>query len=577
MEDKNLENEPKTISPEEIGQAVGEVTEEKVEAPVETPVTEQQVQPEVSAEAEKVESEKEEVKKENKKGLIIAVALVVLLAILACVYFLILKPSQKETKKESTDVKEVFSEYRLTGNDLQAFDLYFLQLENAEKNKVYSPLSIKYALEMLGEGASGETKKQIDDIIGEYKATKYPNNSHMSFANAMFIRDTFKESIKEEYTKTLKDKYNAEVVVDPFASPANINNWVSNKTFKLVNNLVNDVSQNNFFLINALAIDMNWKNRIQAANAPLPEGMSQKQYGVNYVHEKYSDYVGFIDGEMYPSMKFNGVDNIKSVEVGASFNHYDIIKDKGEDNIRKTVKADYEKYLQEHPEEVEPCPSVDEYLDDFIKDIGTNYKKSDISTDFYVGDTEAEKVFAKDLQTYEGKTLQYVGIMPKTEALTDYVKNADAKKISKLISDIKEAKYENFKEGVITKIHGNIPLFKYEYELQLQEDLEKLGIKNIFDINTSDLSGMLQKGEKQYIDKAIHKANIEFSNDGIKAAAATAMGGAGAAHACNYDYEFEVPVEEIDINFDKPYMYVIRDKESGEVWFTGTVYEPIKK
>ena len=38
---------------------------------------------------------------------------------------------------------------------------------------------------------------------------------------------------------------------------------------------------------------------------------------------------------------------------------------------------------------------------------------------------------------------------------------------------------------------------------------------------------------------------------------------------------YDVPVEEIDLTFDKPYMFIIRDKESGEVWFAGTVYEPL--
>ena len=58
-------------------------------------------------------------------------------------------------------------------------------------------------------------------------------------------------------------------------------------------------------------------------------------------------------------------------------------------------------------------------------------------------------------------------------------------------------------------------------------------------------------------------------------AAATALGGAGAA-TC-WDYKFEVPVEEIDLTFDKPYMYIIRDKATGEVWFAGTVYNPVEK
>ena len=44
----------------------------------------------------------------------------------------------------------------------------------------------------------------------------------------------------------------------------------------------------------------------------------------------------------------------------------------------------------------------------------------------------------------------------------------------------------------------------------------------------------------------------------------------------DYDYFFDIPVEIIDITFDKPYMFLIRDVETGEIWFTGTVYEPKK-
>ena len=36
-----------------------------------------------------------------------------------------------------------------------------------------------------------------------------------------------------------------------------------------------------------------------------------------------------------------------------------------------------------------------------------------------------------------------------------------------------------------------------------------------------------------------------------------------------------MPVEEIDLTFDKPYMFIIRDKDTGEVWFAGTVYNPL--
>ena len=55
------------------------------------------------------------------------------------------------------------------------------------------------------------------------------------------------------------------------------------------------------------------------------------------------------------------------------------------------------------------------------------------------------------------------------------------------------------------------------------------------------------------------------------------MGGYGAANGPAFEHLFKVPVKDIDVTFNKPYMYLIRDKATGEVWFAGTVYEGITK
>ena len=95
----------------------------------------------------------------------------------------------------------------------------------------------------------------------------------------------------------------------------------------------------------------------------------------------------------------------------------------------------------------------------------------------------------------------------------------------------------------------------------------------MFDSTKSDLSGMSsEKGT--VISDAKHKANIEFSNEGIKASAVTVGGGYGAA-SCGFEHLYDVPVVTIDLTFDNPYLYLIRDKKSKEVWFVGSVYEPV--
>ena len=178
------------------------------------------------------------------------------------------------------------------------------------------------------------------------------------------------------------------------------------------------------------------------------------------------------------------------------------------------------------------------------------------------------------MKEYDGITLQYIGIMPRKSTLSDFVKELDSMKVNNLISSLKEIKSENFKERVVTKITGKIPLFKFDYTLDLMNDLKQLGITDVFDSDKADLSGITSQ-PNAFINSASHKSNIEFSNEGIKAAAITEFGGLGAA-AGGFEYLYKVPVEVIDLTFDNPYMFLIRDKATGEVWFTGTVYEPIE-
>ena len=534
------------------------------------------------------EKKEEEEKKKKSKAPLIIILLLIIIAVVGVILFVLPKLKAKPTKEgiDKTSVKS----YRLEGNGLDDFDLYFLQAENNGKNRVYSPLSIKYALAMLNEGTAGDSHKQIADVIGEYKAKKYPNNEHMSFANAMFIKETFKDQIKADYTKSLKDKYNAEVMTDSFKTPDTINNWVSDRTFKLVNNLVDDASRNNFFLINALAIDMNWNYEIHCATGsqdrvPCFDAM----YSVVYHHEKVDDnaelpyhntsYPYDTESQFY-HLKFNGQEKTKAAEILGDFNRYDIVKELGEDNIRKTVGEEYKKWLEteEGKSWVEGGygdPDVNKFLDGYIKELNSNYGTAKHSTDFMFYTDDNVKVFAKDLKEYDGTTLQYVGIMPVKEDLNKFVENVKAEDLNNYIKNLKEPKIENFKDGVATIISGDIPLFKYEYQLDLMNDLQEIGITDIFDSDKADLSNIV-KSKGNYIDKAIHKANIEFSNEGIKAAAASAMGGAGATGG-GFEYLYKIPVERIDLTFDKPYMYLIRDKSSGEVWFVGSVYEPIKQ
>ena len=510
--------------------------------------------------------ENNEIVKSKKNGKIVGIIIGVLVLVIALIVILVLLLNGGKKEDKGTSDNGGSNENQLSAQEVSKFDLEFLKLENKEVNMIYSPLSIKYALAMLNEGAAGNTQKQIGDLVGNYTPKLQTNNSNKSFANALFIKESFKDSILDKYVTTLKTGYNAEVIYDSFATPTNLNNWVSQKTFNLIDDLFDDISNKEFILVNALAIDMEWNKKIQPEN----EG-----YDINFKREKFNAYVSPLSGNGYSQLDFNGYSNRNAVKIAAVANRYDIINELGEDNIRNTVKEAYNKWIQEGAENAceNPAP-FDTFIETYMSELKENYGHISSSTDFLFYDDEEIKVFAKDLKEYDGSTLEYVGIMPKSTTLSKYIENINADKLNTVIKNLKSIELNSFEDGTITYIHGYIPLFNFDYELSLMDDLMKLGITDVFDNSKADLSN-LTSTKGAYISSASHKANIEFSNDGIKAAAATQLGGLGAWD-CGFEYDFDVPVKEIDLTFDNPYMFLIRDKATGEVWFVGTVYEPEK-
>jgi len=95
---------------------------------------------------------------------------------------------------------------------------------------LYSPLSIEYALKMLQEGANNNTFDEVNSVIGNIELTKYKNiDKNLSLANGLFIRDIYYKYVITKYINTLKEKYDAEIIEDPFKSAENVNKWIEVK------------------------------------------------------------------------------------------------------------------------------------------------------------------------------------------------------------------------------------------------------------------------------------------------------------------------------------------------------------
>jgi len=354
------------------------------------------------------------------------------------------------------------------------FTFKFLKLTNKKENMIYSPLSIKYALNMLKEGANGNTKSQIENLIDQESLTEYNNiDKVLSLANGVYIRDTYAKEVKENYIKTLEEKYNAEINYDSFNSANNINKWIENKTIGIIKNIIQDDTVHNqnleMILINALAIDMDWK---------------------------------------------------------AGFN---------------SERTDGEEF----------------YLENGSKVVATtmNMETSGDSVSYYT-DREVT-VVAMELKEYNNTQIEFVAIMPNGK-LSNYIPTFTEEELNRILKKSKLA--SKTKNGV----EISIPRFSFDYDLKLKDELLKLGITDVFDPNKSDLTNIVNTG--LYVSDVLHKANIEFTEKGIKAAAVTVI----------YATDGMVPwkPQPLEININKPFLYVIRDKNTGEIWFVGTVYEP---
>jgi serpin B len=115
-----------------------------------------------------------------------------------------------------------------------------------------------------------------------------------------------------------------------------------------------------------------------------------------------------------------------------------------------------------------------------------------------------------------------------------------------------------------TTVELALPKFSFESEFELNRALAELGMPVAFDAERADFSGMT--GESNlYISDVIHKAFVDVNEEGTEAAAATAV-----------IMRLEsMPIDPVQMQVDHPFIFMIRDNETGSILFTGRVVNPL--
>ncbi|MGH2607265.1 MAG: serpin family protein, partial [Anaerolineales bacterium] len=110
----------------------------------------------------------------------------------------------------------------------------------------------------------------------------------------------------------------------------------------------------------------------------------------------------------------------------------------------------------------------------------------------------------------------------------------------------------------------SFPRFTYESVFRLNETLQDLSMSDAFDPDRADFSGM--DGSRDLsIGSVLHKAFVSVDENGTEAAAATAV----IMHLASAFAD-----EPITFTVDRPFIYLIRDGQTGSVLFVGRVMNP---
>ncbi|XP_049854733.1 serpin B6-like [Schistocerca gregaria] len=111
-----------------------------------------------------------------------------------------------------------------------------------------------------------------------------------------------------------------------------------------------------------------------------------------------------------------------------------------------------------------------------------------------------------------------------------------------------------------------LPKFKLEYEKELSATLQALGVTDMFDASSANLSGI--SDEPLVVSKVLHKAFIEVNEEGTEAAAATAVVMVG------YSLSGPAPDPPIIFKADHPFVFLILDQQTHTVLFAGRYSTP---
>lgn len=175
------------------------------------------------------------------------------------------KNAQTQTLYDTSAVQD-------TAAALTGFGAKLLQNEMQEENPLVSPLSVASALSMTANGAVGETKTQMERVLGADTGSlnacfsvlqaSLENDKQLKAANSIWMKDTDTLHVEDAFLQQNADVFDAGLYSAPFddSTKTAINDWVSKQTDKMIPEILDELSEDAvMYLVSALAFDAKWE------------------------------------------------------------------------------------------------------------------------------------------------------------------------------------------------------------------------------------------------------------------------------------------------------------------------------
>ena len=184
--------------------------------------------------------------------------------------------SSKVTESRA-DEKFINSQTTFT---VELFKQAYAENEDHE-NALISPYSVMQALSMTANGAAGDTRTEMENVLGggmpmeelnqyllsQRKRSINPeyndyNKWQMSTANSIWaIDDKSRIDVRPEFIQNCVDYYDSEFYIAPFDKTTldDVNGWVNDKTHEMIPSILDHIGDNDvMYLVNAVAFEAEW-------------------------------------------------------------------------------------------------------------------------------------------------------------------------------------------------------------------------------------------------------------------------------------------------------------------------------